>query len=169
MYRTMKLKTLIAYFLALPAFLMLVQSCNKCTETGKITLGAANQYLKVTYVDTAGNNYINSIYNLPNVSVLFSDKGGKNGTFRPYSEDFSDGAFGPFEFTATPTPAKYTVFYDYWYVINKDTYGTDTFRVVFYPNVDECKEFWGEINYYKNGDLLPDFSGQEIVDLTITE
>lgn len=169
MISTMKLKTVIAYVLALPAFLFLVQSCNKCDETGTITFGADKQYLKVTYVDTAGNNYINSIYNLPNVSVLFSDEKGRNGTFRPYAEDFSDGAFGPFEYTVTPTPAKLSVYYDYWYILNKDTYGTDTFRVVFYPNVDECKEFWGKIEYYKNGDLMADLSGNEIADVTIVE
>lgn len=165
----MKLKTVISYLLVVPAFMLVLQGCDKCEETGTITFGPANQNISITYLDSAGNNYLLTRYNLFNTNVQLSTDKGRNGTFQPYNEDFSDGVFGPFEFTATPTPAKLSVFYDYVYIIKKDTFGVDTLRVQFYPSVDECKEFWGQIEYSLNGDPLPQYSGQEIVNLEIIE
>ena len=145
------------------------QGCDKCTVSSPpIEFGDNLQYFSVTYLDTAGNNYLDGIYNTANVSVLFNGNAGYGG-YTPYNEDLTDFKFGPFPYTLAPANAQLGKFYDYWYVIRKDTMGTDTFRLTFYPTVDECHEFWGTLEFYKNGVKLDQCSMQEICDITIVE
>lgn len=164
--KNMKLKSFLFLMLAAPA--VFFTACDKCTESGTIELASANQYLSITYlVDSNNVNYIDQVYNQANVSVLWNDEGGKT-VFQPYSEDLSDGKFGPFTFSTDNNPVM-GYYYHYRYIIKKDTFGTDTFDVKFYPAVDECHEFWGTLEYYQNGDLIDQCSGQEICEITIKE
>lgn len=118
---------------------------------------------------------MDSIYNINNITILLNTSGGK-GQYKSITnlEDFADGKFGPFAYSATkpfgsnesPT---YGVPYDYVYVIQKDTFGVDTFQVKFLANVDECHEFWQQIEYYKNGDIIASMKGSEIANIEIVE
>lgn len=164
----MKLRAVIAFLIVAPAFLFLMSGCNTCSTTGEITFSATGQNFSISYVDTAGNNYLQNVYNLGNTQVLFNDNGGE-GQFRPLSDDFGDGKFGPFTYTISPSPVAIGVRYDYWYILRKDTFKTDTFRIVFYPNADECQEFWREIKYFMNGTELGQFNNSETAELTIVE
>lgn len=166
----MKLKFVFAYLLIAPAILFLSQGCNQCDVSGgTVTFDASQQFLAITYlVDSNDANYCTSVYNPANVQVLFNDNGGR-GQFVPLQEDLSDGKIGPFPYTTSPALAKKGVFHDYVYIVQKDTFGIDTFNVKFYPAVDECQEFWSLIEFYMNGVLLPEGVGIEICDLTVRE
>jgi hypothetical protein len=164
----MKIRKAFLFLAASVATLAALQSCNKCKESGTITLDASTQFLSITYLDTAGRNYIDSIYNWSNVNVLINTDGGL-GAYQPYSEDLTDHKFGPFTYTTQPAPASFGVPYDYYYIIDKDTFKTDTFRIQFLPTVDECHEYWAQIKYYKNGQLLGECDGKEICEIEITE
>lgn len=165
----MKLKSVLLYLFVAPAFIFMAQSCDTCDESGTVTLSADAQSFSLVYLDTAGTNYVTSIYNPNNVNVLFNDNLNGVGQYKPYTEDLSDGKIGPFTYTATPSPAQKGVLKNQYYIIQKDTFGVDTLRIVFYPAVDECKEFWSVIEYYLNGELLSQYNGLEIAEHTITE
>lgn len=165
----MKLKAVVSYLILVPAMLFLTQSCDTCDESGTVTFEAGTQFLEITYlVDSNGANYATQVWNPSNVSVLVNENGGM-GQYVPMSEDLSDGKIGPFTFTTTPFQAKKGIFHDYVYVVRKDTFGNDTFNIKFYPAVDECKEFWSVIEYYRNGDLQAAFTGSESASLEIRE
>ena len=165
----MKLKSVIFFFLLAPAVLFLAQSCDKCDTSGTITLGEANQFLSVTYlVDSNGANYVD-IWRPNNFSVQISDDPVNVGHFVALQEDLSDGMVGPFTYTTQPATAKLGDYHHYMYIVRKDTFGVDTFEVKFYPNVDECHEYWGLIEYYRNGELIPQCTGLETCALEIRE
>ena len=147
----------------------LFQGCNKCDQTGEIEFGADKQYLAITYlVDSNGVNY-NTIWRPSQVGVLFNDNGGK-GQFVALQENITDGMIGPFTYTqGAPDVATMGLYHHYMYIVQKDTFGVDTFEVKFYPAVDECREYWSMIEYYRNGELLDGYEGQEIANLEIRE
>lgn len=169
-FQNMKLRLLFTYLLLLPAVVFLSQGCNQCSVSGgTLTFDAANQFLAVTYlVDSSGSNYCQNVYNPNNVQVLFNDNGGF-GQYVPIQEDLSDGKIGPFPYTTSPAVAKKGVFHHYVYVVQKDTFGIDTFDVKFYPAVDECQEFWSLIEFYMNGVLLPLDASIEFCDVEIRQ
>jgi hypothetical protein len=165
----MKLKALFLFILVAPAVIFLSQGCDKCKESGTIEFDAAKQFFEVTYlVDSNGANYAQTVWNPLRVEVMFS-RNGRSGPFAPLSEDLSDGKLGPFPFTTSPYLAQKGGAYDYMYIVTKDTFGIDTFEVIFNPAVDECHEFWGEIQYYKDGQLLTTCDGKEICSLEVRE
>lgn len=154
-----------------------LNSCNKCEETGEVTFGEDKQYFTITYLDTAGVNYVTSIFNLSNVSVLMGDLylHGYSYVPAPYIEDFSDGKIGPISYTSLAMKdgsveqggAKMGVPYSTSFLIKRDTYGWDTLQIDFVATADACKEYWGEISYYLNGDSLGTFQNEEIANLEI--
>ena len=99
---------------------------------------------------------------------MFNDDGGR-GQFVQLQEDLSDGMIGPFQYTVAPDAARKGVYHHYQYVVTKDTFGIDTFDVIFYPRVDECQEFWSVVEFYLNGVLLPAGVDITICDLTLRE
>lgn len=165
----MKLKFVFALLFA-PAVLFLSQGCEKCDVSGgTINFSADEQFLAITYlVDSNDANFCTSVYNPANVRVLFNDNGGV-GRFDQLQEDLSDGKIGPFPYTTSPGLAKRGVFHDFVYIVQKDTFGLDTFNIKFYPAVDECQEYWSLIEFYMNGVLLPEGVGLEICDLQVRE
>jgi hypothetical protein len=164
----MKLKSLFLFVLIAPALIFLSQGCDKCKESGTITIDAASQYFEATYlVDSNSANY-NTVWRPNAVGVLLSTNGSA-GPFAAISEDISDGKIGPFAYSASPRLAQIGKVYDYVYIVTKDTMGVDTFEVIFYPAVDECHEYWGKIEYYKDGQLLSTCSGQEKCSIEIRE
>ncbi len=166
----MKLKYIFAYLLLVPAVLFTATSCETCDVSGAtITFSADQQFLAVTYlVDSSGANYCQQVYNPNNVRVVFNDNGGK-GAFEPITEDLSDGKIGPFNYTVEPEMARKGIYNHYQYIVTKDTFGVDTFDVIFYPRVDECEEFWSLVEFYLNGVLLPPGADITICDLEIRE
>jgi hypothetical protein len=165
----MKLKSLFLFMLLAPAVIFLSQGCDKCKESGVITIDGANQYFEATYlVDSNGANYATTVWRPNNVSVLLSTNG-KFGPFAAVREDLSDGKVGPFKYSTVPALAQKGKNYDYMYIVNKDTMGADTFEVIFYPAVDECHEYWGKIEYYKDGQLISTCDGKEKCSIEIRE
>ncbi len=161
---------ILAHTLLASAFLFLTQGCNTCDiKGGTITFSPGNQYFQITYlVDSSGANYCTDVYNSGNVQVLFNSDGGL-GQFAPLSEDLSDGAIGPFNYTIEPDIVRKGEFNHYVYIIQKDTFGIDTVDIKFYPRVDECQEYWGLVEFFLNGVLLPPGPVLEICDLVIRE
>jgi hypothetical protein len=165
----MKLKSLLLFMLIAPAMVFLSQGCDKCTETGVITISETGQFFEATYlVDSNSANYATSVWRPNAVNVLLSTNG-KNGPFAPLSENLTDGKIGPFAYTATPKTAQKGATYDYMYIVTKDTFGVDTFQILFYPAVDECHEYWGKIEYYKDGQLISTCEGEETCSIEIRE
>ena len=163
----MNLKKALFFLLLIPTALLTLESCNQCDNESTLEIGAEKQFFSVVYQDTAGNNYLqNGTYNLANVNVQLNTEGG-NGPYKLYQEDLSDGIFGPFPYTTTPERAQLGVPYDYYYILQKDTFGMDTFRVFFVPQVDECSEYWQGLKIFKNGDEVAD--NEEIKVFTVTE
>jgi hypothetical protein len=131
----MKFKSLILFMLIAPAVIFLSQGCDKCKESGTITIDGAAQYFEATYlVDSNGANYATSVWRPNGVGVLLSTNG-KFGPFAAISEDLSDGKIGPFKYSTSPATAQKGRNYDYMYIVNKDTFGTDTFEVGRVPRV----------------------------------
>jgi hypothetical protein len=165
----MKLKSLFLFLLIAPSLIFLSQGCDKCKESGTVTFDGATQYFQVTYlVDSNGVNYADSIWNPNRVHVLFSANG-KTGPFGALSEDLTDGKIGPFPYTTGPVAAKKGIFHDYMYIVTKDTFGIDTFELKFYPAVDECHEYWGTLEYYRNGQMISTCTDLEACSLEIRE
>jgi hypothetical protein len=166
---TMKLKAFVMMVTLLAGAAFVFQGCNKCDVTGTVDFDSATQNFSIRYlVDSSGANY-NTVWRQSQVGVVFDDEGGK-GQFTSISEDISDGLIGPFTYTVgNPDVAKKGIFHDYMYVVTKDSFGIDTFQIKFYPQVDECHEFWSVIEYYKNGVLLDQLTGQESAVLEIRE
>jgi hypothetical protein len=165
----MKLKSILFFATLLAGSAFLLQSCNKCDETGTIEFGSDKQSFSIRYVvDSSGVNY-NTIWRPSQVSVLFNNDGGR-GQFSPMTEDINDGFIGPITYTiGAPDVATKGIMHDYMYIVTKDTFGVDTFRIKFYPRVDECQEYFSVLEYYKNGVLLDQLSGQEAAVLEIRE
>ena len=166
----MKLKSLLLFVLIAPAFIFLAQGCGKCKESGVVTIAAASQHFEATYLvnDTSNANYALSVWRPNGVRVLLSQNG-KEGPFAPITEDLTDGKIGPFAYSTTPKTAQIGKTYDYMYIVTKDTFGVDSFEVIFYPAVDECHEYWGKIEYYKDGALISTCSGKETCAIEIRE
>ena len=165
----MKLKMFFAYALLVPA-VMFLAGCNNCEVAGgSITFSPDNQFFQITYlVDSNGANYCTDVYNPNNVQVLFNDNGGF-GQFVPIAEDLSDGVIGPFNYTVEPNTVRKGEYNHYVYIVQKDTFGIDTLEIKFYPRVDECEEFWGLVEFFLNGVLLPPGPIVEICDYTVSE
>lgn len=172
----MKIKALLFTF-SLSALLLATQSCQKCKETGTVDIcttatGATAQYFSVTYIahDTVSDtnfNYITSIYNLGNVRVYRSTS--REGPWQIVQENFSDGKFGPYDFTCPAQETQLATVYDQWYKFEKDTFKTDTFRVRYAAQTDECHSYWALLDYYKDGVLLEQYQGMEKADIEIRD
>jgi hypothetical protein len=168
-YSTMKLKSLILFLLVAPAVIFLTQGCDKCTESGTITISPTAQFFEATYlVDSNSANYAQTVWRPNAVSVVLSQNGSL-GPFAAISEDLSDGKIGPYPFTTSPANAQKGNAYHYMYIVTKDTFGVDTFEVKFYPAVDECHEYWGTLEYYKDGELISTCEGKESCSIEIRE
>jgi hypothetical protein len=165
----MKRSQLFLFVFALILGVTTLNGCKKCTETGDVTIDATLQYFTITYTEPDGTNYVDSIFNNSNVSVLYADRYQNNPQYIPlnYTEDFSDGMIGPIPYTTVPDEALIGVPYNSEFIIKRDTYGWDTIRIEFVAQVDECKEFWAEISYYLNGDLVDAFQDEEIANFNI--
>ena len=164
----MKLKSLLLFVLIAPAFIFLAQGCDKCKESGVITIAETKQYFEATYlVDSNGANY-STIWRPNNVRVQLSSNG-NIGPFAPIVEDITDGKIGPYPYSTFPKTAQIGKPYDFVYIVQKDTFGVDTFQVLFYPAVDECHEYWGKIEYYKDGVLINSCTGKEVCSIEIRE
>ncbi len=165
----MKLKSLFLFALIAPAVIFFAQGCDRCKESGTITISETGQFFEATYlVDSNGANYAQTIWRPNAVSVVLSTNG-RIGPFAGLSEDLSDGKIGPFEFSTTPQLAQKGSSYQYVYIVTKDTFGVDTFEINFYPAVDECHEFWGTLEYWKNGELINTCTGKETCAIEIRE
>lgn len=156
-----------------------MQGCvEACDPSLNDTVG--DQFFSVEYKNAAGDNYLQSIYNLSNVVVFLDTTGGDDAVpeYELITPGFKDGRFGPFfytgryvvESTGQPNTVRlYGIPYKFDYYIKKDTYGQDTLSVEFVMEVDECNNFWKSIKYYHNGDLLPQFNDQEQAEIVIVE
>lgn len=165
----MKFKSLVLFLLIAPAIIFLSQGCDKCKESGTVTFAETTQFFTAEYlVDSSGANYAQSIWRPNFVHVTFSANG-KKGPFGALSDNLSDGKIGPFAYTTKPKDAQKGIFHDYMYIVTKDTFGVDTFQIKFYPAVDECHEYWGTLEYYRNGQLLTQCDGKEACEITIRE
>jgi hypothetical protein len=165
----MKMKAFVIMASLFAGAALMFQGCNKCDVSGTVDFAADKQYVALTYlIDSTGANF-NTIWRQSQIGVLFNDNGGK-GSFVPMSEDISDGKIGPFTYSfGVPDLAVKGVLKHYVYVIQKDSFGADTLEVKFLPAVDECREYWALIEYYRNGELLPEFSNKEIAEIEIRE
>lgn len=134
----------------------------------------------VEYKTTDGQNYLNSIYNLAEVVVFLDTAGGAdpNPKYELIEPGYKDGKFGPFGFTerylnqARNQVNSALLFgepfrFDYYF--KKDTYGVDTLTVEFTLGVTNCNTFWQTLNYYLNGELLPEYTNQQQAAIVITE
>ncbi|MEM0997704.1 MAG: hypothetical protein AAGN35_11510 [Bacteroidota bacterium] len=164
----MKLKSIVMLALLMPAVLFLTQGCNTCDQTGTIEFSATQQFLALNYIqDSTGTNFTD-IWRPTQVTVLWNGEGGE-GQFTPISEDITDGLIGPFPYTVEPQEAQLGLLYEYQYIIRKDTFGTDTVDIRFYPAVDECREFFSLIEYSINGEPQPGFEGSQTATIEIRE
>lgn len=165
----MKLKSLLLFLLIAPAVVFFTQGCDKCKESGTITISETGQFFEATYVvDSNGANYAQTIWRPNAVSVLLSTNG-KFGPFAPISESLADGKIGPHAYTMKPQQAQKGNYYDYMYIVTKDTFGVDTFEIKFYPAVDECHEYWGTIEYWMNGEMITTCDGKETCSIEVRE
>lgn len=164
----MKLKSFL-YVLLVPMVLLMAQGCDTCDVSGTIDLSAEKQYLKITYIqDSTGKNFASEIWRQTQVSVLWNGNGG-DGQFIPISEDISDGAIGPLTYTVAPEMATVGELAQYQYIVRKDTFGSDTIDIKFYPTVDECREYFSLIEYSINGVKQEGFTNAEVAEIEIRE
>jgi hypothetical protein len=164
----MKSKSLILFLFSACAVIFWAQGCDRCKEHGTLTLSETTQFFEATYlVDSNGANYT-SIWHPDSVTVQLSTNGFE-GSFDSISEDLSDGKIGPWAFTVTPHAAKMGSIYHYVYVVTKDRFGADTFEIKFYPSMDECHEYWGRLEYWKDGVLISTCDGKETCSIVIRE
>ena len=131
--------------------------CEKCDDNAKLTLAPGEQGFSVTILDSNGTN-LSTLVPANQVTVFVSTEGpeGQYVTIRDGSnnpEDLSDGKFGPYDFVTEPQHVSKGVPYNYVYVIQKVGYKTDTIQVKFLAGVDECHEFWQQVEYYINPNL----------------
>lgn len=157
---------------------MVLGSCVKpCDPSGNAIVG--EEFFTVQYQDPSGVNYLD-IYNPAGIVVFVDTAGGEspNPKFELISPGYEDGKFGPFHFTEKfidlasndinlPLLFERPLSFDYY--IKKDTYGQDTLTVSFLLSVDECNYDWSYINYFLNGDPLPQYSGQAQANIVIVE
>lgn len=167
----------------LPLFCLLalisLQSCfDQCDSTQLPEVGG--EFFTVTYLDSTGVNYLESIYD-PNGIVVYLDSTGGEDPSPEYElliPGYADNKFGPFLYTERFIDSRNEVFndvllfrtqYDFDYYIRKDTYGVDTFRVSFLLGVDECGSFWESISYSRNGVPMPEYDDQRMAEIVIIE
>lgn len=165
----MKLKSVVMFLLLAPAMIFLGQGCDKCTESGTIELSETAQVLSITYVlDSNGTNMLtNGVWNPNNVSLRVAPiAANQPQQARPIQDDLTDGTID-FRYTVDPELANKGSYYQYMLFVTKDTAGTDSFRVNFYPRVDECKEFWSVIEYFRNGQPIGECTDQELCGITV--
>ncbi len=160
-------------------FLLPMTSCYfECDSPSSVSVGG--EFFTVTYVDSFGFNYLETVYDPNGVVVFLDTTGGEdpNPRFELISPGFTGGKFGPFNFTERyidPTNATFNNIllfgrqYDFDYYIRKDVFGVDTFRVSFLLDVDECSSFWRFVRYSRNGVPLPQYDGQLNPDILIIE
>lgn len=164
----MKFKSLVMFALLAPALLFVATGCDKCEVSGTIEFAAEKQFLSLNYIqDSTGTNFTD-IWRPGQVTVLWNGEGGE-GQFEPIAEDISDGLIGPFAYTVEPQQARLGLLYEYTYIVRKDTFGSDTIDIRFYPAVDECREYFGTIEYFINGVPQPGFDGSETATIEIRE
>ena len=158
-----------ALLASLIAFTTLIAiSCDKCDNEDVLELGPDKQFFTVTYVDSNGYNALDSVFNTNNVSVFFKENASALAVNT--REDFTDSIIGPFTYTRQPganngRTVQLGQFYDYYYIINVDTFMVDTFNVRFYPNIDECSSFMQSVEIFRNGNLVSE--GEQIANLTV--
>jgi hypothetical protein len=165
----MKVKSLFVFLLVATAVIFFAQGCDKCKESGTITISEDAQFFEVTYlVDSNSANYATDVWRPNAVSVVMSQNGSL-GPFAAVSENLSDGKIGPYAFTTSPKEAQKGNAYHYMYIVTKDTFGVDTLEAKFYPAVDECHEYWGTLEYYRNGELISTCEGKESCSIEVRE
>lgn len=138
------------------------------------------QSFTVEYRDPDGRNYLTDIYNKANVAVYADFDGGSrpNIQYTDIEPGYEGKKFGPFRFTEmfydsanfqanTVALLGRTIRYDYY--IEKDTYGTDKFTVEFLLALGDCNEYWANIKYYLNDEILDDYTGQFNPEIVIVE
>ncbi|GAB4411063.1 MAG: hypothetical protein OHK0039_15870 [Bacteroidia bacterium] len=164
--------------LLIAALLLLAACAEPCDDSLNPRLG--EEFFTVQYNNTGGANYLDGTYN-PNGIVVFVDESGgtdPNPRYELLSPGYSNGKFGPFSFTENFYNAATdevnvelligkTFRYDYY--IKKDTYGVDTFTVAFLLDANTCNYYWRSIQYYRNGDLLPQYNNQRQVEMVFVE
>ncbi|MEL6676919.1 MAG: hypothetical protein AAFR61_32225 [Bacteroidota bacterium] len=155
---------------------------NSCADPceGKENDEVGGEFFTVEYVNPAGQNYLNSIYNLNQVVVWLDTTGGEsaNPKYELINPGYAGGKFGPFNFTEryiNPANESFNNVlllgkkYKFDYFFKKDTYGQDTLRVEFFLDVDECHFFWSSIRYFLNGTELPEYAGMRNAEIVVTE
>ena len=137
------------------------------------------EFFTVEYRDPSGTNYLD-IYD-PNGLIVFLDTAGgesRNPNFELIKPGYANGKFGPFNFTERYVdPVRENLNsallfgnqFKFDYYIKKDTFGQDTFSVHFLMGVDECRFYWKSIDYFLNGEPLPQYSGQKQAEIIIIE
>ena len=170
--------TLGAPVLAIFALMALPSCFDQCPAPTATDVGG--EFFTVTYLDTAGVNYLTSVYNPNGIVVYLDSTGGEDPSpeYERINPGYANGKFGPFEYTERYIDPRNQVYndvllygkeYSYDYYIRKDVFGVDTFRVSFLLKVDECSAFWGGIRYYRNGQLLNQYNDQRMADIVIIE
>ncbi|MEZ4828199.1 MAG: hypothetical protein R3C61_18220 [Bacteroidia bacterium] len=155
------------------------QGCTSSCD-GVSSEAVGGEFFTVEYKTPAGENYLNSIYNLSGVVVFLDTTGGEDPVpqYELINPGYADGKFGPFYFTERYVNAAseeinnillfgQTFRFDYY--IKKDTYGQDTLSVEFLLGVDECSHSWQSISYFRNGDPLPEYHNQRNAAIVIVE
>ncbi|MEL7342183.1 MAG: hypothetical protein AAGM67_16995, partial [Bacteroidota bacterium] len=149
------------------SFVLLTVACEpECDPSKDEFIG--DEFFTVEYVTPGGENYLNSIYNLDEVVVFLDTAGGvePNPQYELIEPGYRDGKFGPFRFTeryinqARNDVNSALLFgepfrFDYYF--KKDTYGVDTLTIEFTLGVNSCNTSWQTLNYYLNGELLPEY------------
>lgn len=136
--------------------------------------------LTVEYRKPNGQNYLQTVWN-PNQAYAYLDTTGgvdpvpSLEVFRPGHEN---GKFGPFSITdrfinpATDQVngvALYGTLYRFNYHLVKDFDGEDILTVEFFYEINQCNRQWKFIRYYLNDSLLPEYTDQRQVAITIVE
>lgn len=138
-----RLKLALFGFFAVAVFA--ASGCDKCKDTSVLALEEGNQGFSITYVDSNGNNITSAIS-----GKVFVSTEGPQGQYVVVQQDNSDGTFGPFDFANSPGPISKGVPYDYVYILDLDNMKNDTVRIKFVAAVDECHEFWQQVDYFVN-------------------
>lgn len=157
-------------------------ACTKdeCPLDGGVVISSQNQSFSVTYLNDSGYNYItDSIWNWNGLEIWRSEDSpsGQWNYFPDDSSSWADGKFGPVNWSTNipkrcptcPGQVEDNISYDFYYLFKKEHSKPDTFRITYLLAYGECYKQWSSIKYYQNGDLLEQYTDQEIVNLVITE
>ncbi|MEL6593874.1 MAG: hypothetical protein AAFP02_10060 [Bacteroidota bacterium] len=161
------------------SLVMLTVACEPECDPSKDEF-VGDEFFTVEYKNPAGDNYLTSIYNLDEVVVFLDTTGGTdpNPQYELIEPGYKDGKFGPFGFTEryinqarndVNSALLYGEPFRFDYYFKKDTYGVDTLTVEFTLGVSNCNTFWQTLNYYLNGELLPEYQNQQQAEIVITE